>query len=419
MGTGLRLGIEPCHHVLSSFLFILDLDNFSISNCIVLVFQMAATSYRFSATPPAIQELPATPGMIRPLSQASTLTPAQVLSQGMAQPMSLQPPVLSVPALSSALSQPMGREMTGPTAILATHGLTPIKTVIRTNPQTGEVAQYIKAQDEMGNKCYVDIAGTPGTTSVSQSMKVPVVEVARSQASQSRHLADLAAMGALATGVVYECGPEGLCTVTRTEGNVPLETRLAFPQGMTSPRMMAGTLPILPLSYVVSEKKNLGATLTALNQKLRESTQTVTSQRLKAETKTLADNTNALVKFQAAREQAIKVLKESEKNIRDLLDRFSKLELKDMTPENMGSLNVVKQELSTRLALEEGLEVMSQKLQSISPLSPELASKATKFTEAVTSHVSAISKPVVPIAAGSTRAAPATAMSALSQVLNE
>lgn len=362
---------------------------------------MSATSYRFAATPPAIQQLPSTPGTIRPLSQLSTMTPAQILSQvSQMEQQGTSPRALisGIPALSQRGSPVMeSREMTGPTAILASQGLTPIKTVIRTNPQTGEVAQYIKAADEMGNKCYVDISGTPGMTSVSESMRTPVVEVSRKPATINRQLTDLAALGVLASGVVYECGESGLCTVTRVENNVPVETKFAYPEGMKSPRMMAGALPILPLSYVAAEKKSLSQTLTGLNQKLRESVKNTTSESLKAETKTLADNTNALAKFQAARNAAIKVLQDSEKKIRDLLEQFSRLDVKDMTPDNLGKLATTKQELVKRMELEDSLEIMSQKLQSISPLNPELATKANKLTDTIATHIGGLSKPIVPV----------------------
>jgi hypothetical protein len=161
--------------------------------------------------------------------------------------------------------------------------------------------------------------------------------------------------------------------------------------------MMSGALPIIPLSYMASEKKNLTQTLSALNQKLRQSVKNNTTESLKAETKTLADNTNALAKFQQARAQAIAVLQESEKKIRDILEQFAKLDVKDMTPENLGKLATTKQELTKRLELEDSLEIMSQKLQGISPLNPELSDKANKLTGVIANHISALSKPIVPV----------------------
>jgi len=364
-----------------------------------------STSYRFSAAPPVIEQLPQATMSLGRERGLGTMTPSQVLAtasgqsqafgqaQGLGQSQGLQP----LAALTSQQTA-SGREMRGATAALAEAGLTPMKALSRVNPVTGEQVQYIKVKDEMGNKCYVDISGTGGITSVSESMRMPMTEVERGSVKSQSRLAELAAMGALASGVMYECA-EGMCAVTRVENNVPVETRYVSERSIMGPGMGGSPVPILPMQSVTgTQKSSLRHTLTKLNEKLREGTQSRTQESLKQEVKILADNTNSLNEFQIVRQQALEALRSAEAKIRDLLAQFESLEpAQAASQENMTKLATLRKELVTRLDMENSLEDMSTQLQSISPLSPQLKQESDKAITTIKKGLSAVEKPIVAV----------------------
>jgi len=351
-------------------------------------------SYRFSPPVSSASNLPpplaglmssSESGSIRSLS-SSTMTPSSVLNQMMSQqqPMSQRQQTAGV-----------GAPMQGATALLTQAGLTPLKVVTQTNPNTGEEAKYVKVADDMGNKCYVDITGSGGVTSVAESMRRPMVQVEQKSVTQPKYLADLAEMGVLASGVIYEC-QEGMCSVTRVKDNVPMETRYVH-EGNFPQRTGMGTYPIMPMSDVLGAKAGVASTLAMANSKLRESTRTATSERLKMETKILADNTNSLNDFVKVREQAIAALRQAEQKIRDLLVQFAQLPASELTGVNQTKIQALKQELSKRVELSEGLESISQDLQNMSPLDSGLAQKAVSAVQTVKNNLVALSQPIMPI----------------------
>lgn len=399
-------------------------------------------SYRFTSTPPVVESLPQpimtlsprqlTSPQQTPMSQSSASpsydvmgrptgyqTPAQTpfaqqtgsallggMSSVLGSPLTQQAGRPGMTGLGSQAGQSVGPLtltslsppsqtgglMQGPTAALASKGLTPTRIVTRKTPEGALVAQYVKVRDTMGNQCYVDISGQ-APTSMTQSMHMPLVEMASGTPGQSR-LADIASMGAMAQGVIYECGETGVCAVTRTVGGTPVETTFVSADELQK-FTGRGTVPIMSYKDVVSASpQKLREDLTKANTVLTDRRAAVTSNELKTEANRLMQGAEAILAFVAARNKAIEDIKASVAVLQQKLAEFAALDISKLLPADAKKLEVINTELSHRADLQNDLESAAATVLSGRVSDPDFAATVKSITQSIRQNTTDLDKAV-------------------------